>query len=49
MGRKATEKPKVTFILTPGYEQRFTLAILEAYEKSERRKAEARLSGKEQT
>lgn len=44
MGRKKTEKPKVTFILTPGYEQRFTMAILDAYAKSERRKKEARLA-----
>ena len=47
MGKRKTEKPKVTFIFTPGYEQRFTMAVIKAYEKNERRKEEEKARGAE--
>lgn len=33
MGKREYKKPKVTFIFTPGYEDRFTLEILKIYDK----------------
>ncbi|WP_395547886.1 MULTISPECIES: hypothetical protein [unclassified Lacrimispora] len=40
MGKRKHEKPEVVFILTPGYQQRWTKAVIEAYEENERRLAE---------
>ncbi|MDR7814191.1 hypothetical protein [Lacrimispora sp.] len=42
MGKRSHEKPKVVFILTPGYQQRWTKAVLEAYEENERKLSEQR-------
>ncbi|WP_313185908.1 hypothetical protein [Lacrimispora sp.] len=42
MGKRKHEKPEVVFILTPGYQQRWTKAVLEAYEENERRLSEQR-------
>ena len=36
MAKKEYKKPIVEFEFTPGYEQRFTRAILKIYEKRER-------------
>lgn len=43
MGKKSHKKPEVVFILTPGYQQRWTKAVLEAYEENERRLSEQRV------
>jgi len=43
MGKRKREKPKVEFILTPGYQQRWTKAILEVYEEQERKAMEKRM------
>ncbi|WP_313181244.1 hypothetical protein [Lacrimispora sp.] len=40
MSKKKHEKPQVVFILTPGYQQRWTKAVLDAYEENERRLSE---------
>lgn len=43
MGKRKHEKPNVVMILTPGYQQRWTKAILEVYEENERRLSEQRV------
>lgn len=40
MGKRKYKKPKVTFIFTPGYEDRFTLEILKIYDRRLREEAE---------